>query len=40
VESKFQRQKLEADPAQPLLIVTVPGVGYMLTGPQEQKPPD
>ena len=36
---RYLRQKLEADPAHPLLIVTVPGVGYMLAGPQEQKPP-
>jgi len=36
---RYLRQKLEADPAHPLLIVTVSGVGYMLAGPQEQKPP-
>lgn len=31
---RFLRRKLEADPAQPQLIVTVPGVGYMLACPE------
>ena len=36
---RYLRQKVEADPAHPLRIVTVPGVGYMLTAPEEPKPP-
>jgi two-component system KDP operon response regulator KdpE len=30
---RYLRQKLEPDPANPKMIVTVPGVGYMLTCP-------
>ncbi|MFN8455497.1 MAG: response regulator transcription factor [Anaerolineae bacterium] len=32
---RYLRHKLEADPAQPKLIVTSPGVGYMLECPEE-----
>jgi two-component system KDP operon response regulator KdpE len=32
---RFLRRKLEADPADPKLIVTVPGVGYMLACPEQ-----
>ena len=32
---RYLRQKLEADPATPNLIVTSPGVGYMLECPEE-----
>lgn len=35
---RYLRQKVEADPAHPLRIVTVPGVGYMLTAPEELRP--
>jgi len=31
---RYLRQKLEADPAHPALIVTSPGVGYMLACPE------
>jgi DNA-binding response OmpR family regulator len=30
---RYLRQKLEADPAHPKLIVTSPGAGYMLVSP-------
>ncbi len=33
---RYLRQKLEADPAHPQLIVTSPGVGYMLVCPENQ----
>ena len=33
---RYLRQKLEADPANPKLIVTSPGVGYMLVCPENQ----
>jgi two-component system KDP operon response regulator KdpE len=33
---RYLRQKLEPDPANPKLIQTVPGVGYLLTQPEEQ----
>jgi len=33
---RYLRQKLEADPAHPELIVTSPGVGYMLVCPENQ----
>jgi two-component system KDP operon response regulator KdpE len=33
---RFLRRKLEADPAHPTLIVTVPGVGYMLACPEHE----
>jgi two-component system KDP operon response regulator KdpE len=35
---RYLRQKLEADPSNPTMIVTSPGVGYMLTCPEA--PPD
>jgi two-component system KDP operon response regulator KdpE len=31
---RYLRQKLEADPAHPRLIVSEPGVGYMLRRPE------
>ena len=34
---RYLRQKLEPDPANPKLIQTVPGVGYLLTQPEEQE---
>jgi two-component system KDP operon response regulator KdpE len=33
---RYLRQKLEADPANPKLIVTSQGVGYMLACPEAQ----
>ncbi len=33
---RYLRQKLEPDPANPKLIQTVPGVGYLLAQPEEQ----
>jgi len=36
---RYLRQKVETDPAHPLRIVTVPGVGYMLTAPEGPQPP-
>jgi two-component system, OmpR family, KDP operon response regulator KdpE len=33
---RYLRQKLEADPANPTLIVTSSGVGYRLACPEEQ----
>ncbi len=35
---RYLRQKIETDPAHPLRIVTVPGVGYMLNAPVAAKP--
>lgn len=34
---RYLRQKLEFDPANPKLIVRVPGVGYMLVAPEEDR---
>ena len=33
---RYLRQKIEADPADPKLIVTSPGVGYMLACPEDE----
>ena len=33
---RYLRRKLEADPSAPQLIVTVPGIGYMLACPDEE----
>ncbi|NIV32679.1 MAG: response regulator [Anaerolineae bacterium] len=35
---RYLRRKLEADPSEPRLIVTVPGIGYMLTCSDEGDP--
>ena len=37
---RYLRQKIEADPANPKLIVTHSGVGYMLVCPESQAPTD
>jgi two-component system KDP operon response regulator KdpE len=37
---RYLRQKIEADPANPKLIVTSSGVGYMLVCPESQAPTD
>ena len=35
---RYLRRKLEADPANPKFIVTVPGMGYMLACPEGEQP--
>ena len=35
---RYLRRKLEADPSEPQLIVTAPGIGYMLTCSDEEDP--
>lgn len=35
---RYLRRKLEADPANPKYIVTVPGMGYMLSCPEGEQP--
>lgn len=37
---RYLRQKIEPDPAKPKMIVTSPGVGYMLICPDSQAPTD
>ena len=37
---RYLRRKIELDPAKPKLILTSPGVGYMLVCPESQSPTD